>query len=172
MLFINLAIAAPGISKKNQYKETTDSLLDVTAIRNEAVSSRSRSKDTIHNADVVLKKTDLPASEVVVVNTKAKSNAAPLRKMMMKVDTLEPVNGWGYFDNYIASNIKPPGELYVKPAGGEVELSFDVNKAGEPVNITVSKSLCNKCDEEAIRLLKEGPKWKKEGKKGKVKIKF
>jgi hypothetical protein len=37
----------------------------------------------------------------------------------------------------------------------------------------VVKSLCNKCDEEAIRLLKEGPKWKKKkNKKGSVTIRF
>ena len=52
-------------------------------------------------------------------------------------------------------------------------LSFDVDDNGIPRNIRVEKSLCASCDEEAIRLLKEGPKWeKKKNKKGKVKIRF
>jgi hypothetical protein len=48
-----------------------------------------------------------------------------------------------------------------------------VNDVGEPVNIKVEKSLCAQCDDEAIRLLKQGPKWKKKkNKKGKVTIRF
>ncbi|HEU4471807.1 MAG TPA: TonB family protein, partial [Flavisolibacter sp.] len=90
------------------------------------------------------------------------------------LDSLEPAKGWAHFDDYVASNLKTPEEFKTKrPLSGEVELAFDVNKNGEPVNITVVKSLCNECDEEAIRLLKEGPKWKKNKKgKGKVTIRF
>ena len=100
----------------------------------------------------------------------------PERKMPnIKIDTLEPAGGWAGFDEYIATNIKMPKELQTKePYSGEVELSFEINKNGEAVNIAVVKSLCKKCDEEAIRLLKEGPKWKKKKvvKKGLVTIKF
>jgi TonB family protein len=48
-----------------------------------------------------------------------------------------------------------------------VEVSFEVNKLGDPINIRIEKSLCDKCDKEAIRLIKEGPKWKRKAKKGK-----
>jgi TonB family protein len=41
-----------------------------------------------------------------------------------------------------------------------VQVSFDIDKNGEPVNIRVEKSLCDNCDKEAIRLVREGPKWK------------
>lgn len=142
-----------------------------SAMKKEASMGRSSSNDTIRNVDVVLQKSER-ALEEVVVNPKAKRAAAKPRKMIMLVDTLEPANGWGYFDDYIASNIKSPGELKIKPVSGEVELSFDVNKEGEPVNIAVTKSLCDRCDKEAIRLLREGPKWKNQANKGKVKIRF
>jgi hypothetical protein len=46
-----------------------------------------------------------------------------------------------------------------------------VNENGEPINITVENSQCTQCNEEAIKLLKEGPKWKK-GKKGKISFRF
>ena len=61
-----------------------------------------------------------------------------------------------------------------KNVTGEVKLSFDVNDAGQAINIKVEKSLCTECDKEAIRLLKDGPKWvkKKKNKKGKLSIKF
>ena len=48
----------------------------------------------------------------------------------------------------------------------EVELSFDVNPDGTIANVKVERSNCSTCNNEAIRLIKEGPKWKsKSGKK-------
>jgi hypothetical protein len=86
---------------------------------------------------------------------------------------LEPTIGWSNFDKYVEDNLHPPEEGKDKKVKGEVLLSFEVNKDGEPVNIAVEKSLCPKCDEEAIRLLKEGPKWKsKRGKRGKLRLRF
>lgn len=160
-------------SEAAKIRDRADSLMNVTAMqKEEAANSRSRTNDTVRNMDVVLKKSDLALNEVVVINKKARATAPKLRQMQMKVDTLEPADGWDYFDDYIASNLKSPETLKIKPVSGEVELSFEVNKDGEPVNITVTRSLCDKCDEEAIRLLKEGPKWKNKAKKGKVKIRF
>lgn len=135
-------------------------------------SNKVTRSDTIKNFDVVLQRTELPLDEVIVFN-KNKSFAPDARKrMQVVIDTLEPAEGWTNFDDYVAGNLKTPDEFRAKPTKGEVELSFEVNKQGEPVNITVVKSLCEKCDAEAIRLLKEGPKWKNNKKKGKVKIKF
>ena len=96
------------------------------------------------------------------------------RRQQPRADTLEPEIGWNAFSDYIASNLHEKNEELVKTNEGEVELSFEINSKGEPVNIKVVKSLCEKCDEEAVRLLKEGPKWKlkKNAKKGKVTIKF
>ncbi len=39
-------------------------------------------------------------------------------------------------------------------------LSFEINKNGNPKQIKVDQSLCVPCDEEATRLLMQGPKWK------------
>ena len=83
------------------------------------------------------------------------------------------LKGWGRFNNYISENLQIPEEVATKQLKGEVELSFEVNKNGEPVNIKVEKSLCSSCDKEAIRLLQEGPEWKKKKRKmGKVRIRF
>ncbi|HZH67091.1 MAG TPA: energy transducer TonB [Flavisolibacter sp.] len=159
--------------KKDETEIRIDSPVNSTTMFDEAlVSKRSKTNDTIRNVDVVLQKSERELEEVVVVKQKPQATAARSRKMMMQVDTLEPANGWAYFDDYIASNLKSPDELKMKPVNGEVELSFELNKEGEPVNITVTKSLCERCDAEAIRLLKEGPKWKYKAKKGRVKIKF
>ena len=145
------------------------SLRGVTAAK-EKDNAKAAAVDTIRNVNVVMTPTQLPADEVVVLNTKPAPMAR--KRMQVVIDTLEPAEGWTNFDDYIAGNLKTPEEFKSKPIRGEVELSFDVNNAGQPVNITVVKSLCEKCDEEAIRLLKEGPKWKQNRKKGKVKIRF
>ena len=110
-------------------------------------------------------------SEVVVVDLKG--NKAAKAKPVAKFEELEPAEGWTNFNEYIAQNLKQPEDVKEKTASGSVELSFEVNKEGQAVNIRVEKSLCENCDKEAVRLLKEGPKWKKKkDKKGKVIIQF
>lgn len=44
-------------------------------------------------------------------------------------------------------------------AKGKVILTFRVDKEGRPQDITVKKGLCASADEEAIRLIEEGPDW-------------
>ena len=129
--------------------------------------------DTIKNVDVVLQSSQMEEDEVVVVNkNKTVARRDGKRSMQVTVDTLEPAKGWTNFGDYIATNMRAPEELETKPQRGEIELSFEVNKQGDPVNITIVRSLCEKCDEEAIRLLKEGPKWKKNKKRGRVRFSF
>ena len=81
----------------------------------------------------------------------------------------EPVIGWDKYNRYIDSNKRiPPGESIV---GGEVVLSFKVDKKGELSSFEVEKSLNKTYDKEAIRLIKEGPKWRViKGKKARVKL--
>jgi len=148
-----------------------DTLNRSKAIAMEQINSGSFKADSIKNFDVVLQRSEAAVDEVVIMNKKSVASDRKSRMQIM-VDTLEPAEGWGYFDDYIASNIKSPDELKMKPVRGEVELTFDVNQQGEPVNITVTRSLCTACDKEAIRLLKEGPKWKNKSRKGKIKIRF
>lgn len=83
----------------------------------------------------------------------------------------EPEVGWGNYNTYVENNIKIPDNVRAKNALNEVELSFDVDKSGQPINIKVTRSSqCKECDEEAKRLLKEGPKWKRKGRKYKTTI--
>lgn len=100
-----------------------------------------------------------------------KRNTNRLRNNTMVLEEPEPMDGWSNYDMYLVNNLKIPESFRTKQSdGGEVELSFDVDKNGDPVNITVKKSLCESCDKEAIRLIKEGPKWKRKIKKGKARV--
>ncbi|MEO7309168.1 MAG: TonB family protein [Chitinophagaceae bacterium] len=110
----------------------------------------------------------------MVVNRQEKQ--APNRQympMIVEKDSLisaEPSVGWYDYNIYALNNIRGI-EL---PGKRSVQLSFDVNKDGDVENITVEKSSGKELDDEAIRLLKEGPKWKskKGNSRAKVTLKF
>ena len=139
-----------------------------------AAGVQKQAADTIKNVDVVLKPQAVPnLSEVVVTKAKGSANRKVSRSPFAVADSLEPEEGWDEYNDYIATNLKSPEQTKAKSITGEVELSFEVNQLGRPVNIKVEKSLCDQCDTEAIRLLKEGPNWKKKkNKKGKLRIHF
>ncbi|MFT3675317.1 MAG: carboxypeptidase-like regulatory domain-containing protein [Chitinophagaceae bacterium] len=85
----------------------------------------------------------------------------------------EPADGWNNYDTYIANNLQIPETVRmmdVGSSGAEVEVSFEVNRYGQPVNIKIVRSTCTKCEQEAIRLIKEGPLWKKKGRKSKTRV--
>ena len=63
------------------------------------------------------------------------------------------------FYNYVKQNIKPEVDEFGIEYKGKVMLSFTVNKHGDPINIKVVKSLNEKCDAQAKRLLESGPSW-------------
>jgi outer membrane biosynthesis protein TonB len=94
-----------------------------------------------------------------------KRNTNRPRDSHMTLEEPEPADGWNNYDVYLANNLKTPESFKAKQKSGTVELVFDVDNKGEPYNIVVKKSLCESCDKEAIRLIKEGPKWKRKFKK-------
>lgn len=103
-----------------------------------------------------------------VLDTARRNSARRSADVSMTLEEPEPADGWAYYDSYLANNLNIPETLDTRKNGSDaVEVSFEVNKNGEPVNLKIEKSLCEKCDKEAIRLIKEGPKWKRKAKKGK-----
>ncbi len=85
--------------------------------------------------------------EVVVVGTKD------------KYQTPQPVIGKRKYKKYLEKNLIRPDDDKCKDVKGEVVLAFFVDRAGKPQNITVVHGLCESADKEAVRLVKEGPKW-------------
>jgi hypothetical protein len=84
-----------------------------------------------------------------------------------------PKEGKEKFDQYIKENVTAISDTDSKKLIADILLSFALNKKGNPVDIKVLESSCKPCETEAIRLLKEGPKWVgKPGEKGTVRIKF
>jgi len=70
-----------------------------------------------------------------------------------------PVGGYDAYKQYIKDNLKRPDMTDCKKTTGKVTLVFMINSQGRPYNVRVERSLCPPADEEAIRLIEEGPAW-------------
>jgi TonB family protein len=90
-----------------------------------------------------------------------------------KEAALEPNGGWTRWDLYLMDALVYPKEAAERRIIGSVRLTFWIDDEGRPSQIRVARSLGYGCDEEALRLLMEGPVWSPRGSKnGAVEIKF
>lgn len=76
-----------------------------------------------------------------------------------------PVDGWAKFDTYITDHNKL---TTAAKSGKLVELSFTIDAEGKPTDIKVEKGIGGEFDDEAVRLIKEGPKWEVTKQSGRV----
>lgn len=91
-----------------------------------------------------------PANEV--------SDAGESDPSLEKPDA-EPRDGFAAYQFYLLNNIRMPADAVSRRIKGVVELSFLVGDNGRLSDFKVEKSLCQSCDKEAIRLIKDGPPW-------------
>ena len=78
-----------------------------------------------------------------------------------ETESLEPEYGFNSYTLYVANNLRRTEGLEpTKNKNREVEVSFDVLPDGSLANFKIERSDCSRCNLEAIRLLKEGPRWK------------
>lgn len=71
----------------------------------------------------------------------------------------EPVDGWGLYHLYLLNNVRQQRAGDGKNVEGSVVISFLVNNMGWLSDFKIEKSLSPACDREALRLVREGPKW-------------
>jgi TonB family protein len=97
----------------------------------------------------------------------------------VRYDSPLPVGGNEAFKDYVKENIRYPSLGLADKVKGTVKLIFTVEQNGNISNIEVLKSMGDDFDNEAIRLVSDGPKWEpaKENdvavaKEVKVKIRF
>jgi hypothetical protein len=129
-------------------------------------------RNDVASNKVVMKEDRSNLSEVVISSQKPNATARS-KDSNRKLIEPEPADGWEKYDSYLANNLNTPEDFKQQKTNTDnsVQLSFEVDKSGEPVNIRIEKSLCSSCDKEAIRLVKEGPKWKRNAnKKGRTTV--
>ncbi len=71
-----------------------------------------------------------------------------------------PVDSWNLYETYLNNNTIYNRVSNKIKTSGLLILSFTVDKEGYPTNIVVTKSVEKLQDEDAMRLLRSGPKWK------------
>jgi len=76
-----------------------------------------------------------------------------------KLKFAKPASGWKTFKNQLERNMRYPKEAEENEISGRVIISFFVDRNGQLSDFQVKKSLGYGCDEEAIRMLRNGPPW-------------
>lgn len=119
---------------------------------------------------IEIKKNEASLSEVVVtgmgIRKQSKTTASVSKALDGKVAGVsveqvspQPSGGFNKFNQYLKENTPPVYDENSERLNGEVLLSFTIDKKGKPENIKVAKSSCAACEDEAIKLLRNGPKW-------------
>ena len=133
---------------------------------------------------IAMNKTNAELEEVVVTaydkRKQVKESTSASKALNGKVAGIQmtsagfqPYGGQEKFDLYLKENTTPIYNENNERLTAEVLLSFTINKKGRPKNIKVVKSSCATCEQEAIKLLQNGPDWTgKKDKEGTVVIKF
>jgi hypothetical protein len=176
--FANISIKSEGFGtyadvKGNFRLLSNDSILSVEIKSAGFKPQLFNLKSTVSLNKIILTEDNTALSNATVVTAGGYKNKPSRRAALIKDSILnaEPADGWNNYYTYADNNFEIPDDILEKNIHGKVELSFDVTQQGVISNIKVDKSLCNGCDEAAIRLLQQGPQWKvKKGKKGKGKI--
>lgn len=76
-----------------------------------------------------------------------------------KLVPARPAGGVQVFQTYIQQNLRYPKAAKAMKLEGVVEIAFVIEEDGSLTNIKVVKGIGSGCDTEAIRLIKNAPKW-------------
>lgn len=120
--------------------------------------------------------TDMTQLSEVVVTGSGVQTGESLRPT---VDMAHPETGNRAFKQYLEKNLIYPEQAKANRVEGRVTVEFTIEPNGTLTNFNVIRGIGSGCDEELIRLIKEGPKWyptKKDNvpiqDKAKVRLKF
>lgn len=100
--------------------------------------------------------TDVTQLSEVVVTGYATQTSEPYTPT---VEMAHPENGNRAFRQYLERNIEYPQEAKAQKIEGRVTVDFFVEPDGSLSGFTIIRGIGGGCDEELIRLIKEGPKW-------------
>lgn len=70
-----------------------------------------------------------------------------------------PVGGFKAFYGYVGENLKYPKEALRNEISGRVFVKFVVDKDGSLSDVVTIKGIGGGCDEEAVRVIENAPKW-------------
>ncbi|HMO60919.1 MAG TPA: energy transducer TonB [Ferruginibacter sp.] len=145
--------------------------LQGNAVTNEAAEVAVLDKNVLPQ-QVAGRQNNIPVTDTAGVVTvvgygtqKAKATTELNQRIENAADIPVPLGGWAAYNSYLKDNMIWPAEVKAKNIQGEVGLVVKLTGTGDIKKIKVSKALCGSCDAEAVRLVREGPKWEVKNKK-------
>ncbi len=116
-------------------------------------------KDIELNIDVEVTE-DMIIEETASFDLNMEAPAEKAEEIFDIVETQpEPVGGYKAFYEYVAANLTYPSRAARLDITGRVFIQFVVEKDGSITDVKVIKSLFEDCDEEAVRVIQNAPKW-------------
>jgi TonB family protein len=117
-------------------------------------------KEDIQEAKPTQDSDDAPQKQALQSNRAAakKKEAAPGAAPAPKA--AEPEGGFDKMAKYVRKNLRYPAEAKANGISGDVTVRFLISADGSPSQLEVESGIGYGCDEEAKRLLREGPKWR------------
>jgi hypothetical protein len=140
----------------NLYLDSVAANLVVTYIGFNAAEIKAKAGQDLK---ISLTESTSALNEVVVVGYGTRTDAED--RSEAKIIYAEPVAGWKAYTKYMSANVKHPFGEAIQT--GKVKISFDVDYAGNLSNFIVLKGLSEKYNNEAIKLIQDGPKWNSAG---------
>lgn len=110
----------------------------------------AKKKEHVMDTDKFNKVSPAPVAQVQIRGVSSLPNKAPM--------VSNPVGGWDKLFEYINTNNSFAKD---KKVGQTVELSFRIDKNGSPTDIKIIQAADDQYEQEAIRLMINGPKWEK-----------
>jgi cytoskeletal protein RodZ len=153
-----LKIATQTDLKGNFAFQAMDTVLTVSIAADGFETQNIRLHDSATLNQIVLRPVPHSADDVVVqTNGALKKYSTAAKDVSIKILDAEPVIGWTAYNQYLDKNKKLSAAA--QGVHGTVVVSFTVHNKWLS-NFTIEQPLDDELDEEAIRLIKNGPAWK------------
>jgi hypothetical protein len=107
------------------------------------------------NVDMRMMEDATQLAEVVIARNPVPKQEGDIEEIKLA----EPVGGLRAYDKYLNDNKTYPQQALDADVKGRVIIAFDVGIRGELTNFSVIRGLGYGCEEEVIRLIKQGPAW-------------
>lgn len=145
----------------------------VTDMNGEYTLTTTESNPTLVYSFIGFQSAEVKAKDKSEVNVSLQTDVAQLSEVVVTgyspqttdahepvIKLAEPVGGRKAYDKYLQNSLHYPAEALENKVKGKVTVQFTVRTDGSLDEFNIIKGLGFGCDEEVIRLVKEGPQWK------------
>ncbi|NDV82790.1 hypothetical protein [Bacteroides sp. 51] len=143
--------------------DTTETLSKSPAIAQVTPKTEDKKEKQIAEPIIMAEEEAYAMEDVMIedVTLSAVSTSQQAKTRVAETSQPQPITGMEAYMNYIQKNLKRPTDEECRNAKGPVVVVFKIGQSGRPYNIRVTQGLCSSTNKEAIRLIINGPDWKK-----------